>query len=120
MASHQRIADLSGNVCEWTTTLWGQSGATALASPTRHDQQMAAKTYQDGSGRRILRGGSWRDFSIYARVSSRNRYSPGLRGSFSGFRCVVRRPHLNDPVHCSSCTQRYAEYITSSRVGLPH
>lgn len=84
------IADLSGNVWEWTTTLWGddwqrpQFRYPYVATDGREDLTPAAAL-------RILRGGSWDFTHDGARAACRVGYGPGYRGADGGFR-VRRRP----------------------------
>ena len=71
--------DLSGNVWEWTHTLYR---AYPYEVEDGREEPLAG-------GRRALRGGGWYGSRGYARVSARDRYVPGNFGSSLGFRLVV-------------------------------
>ena len=57
--------DMAGNVWEWTESLWSEKGEY-----------------------RVIRGGSWGDFSVGAACSFRNRILPHNRSPYVGFRCA--------------------------------
>ncbi|GAB4164811.1 MAG: hypothetical protein Fur0021_40360 [Candidatus Promineifilaceae bacterium] len=86
------VADLSGNVWEWTSTAWGK----------RFDQPTFLYPYQPDDGRedptpvayrRVLRGGAWNNNSNTARAANRGSHAPADRNPNGGFRLVcVRRP----------------------------
>ncbi|MCA9873665.1 MAG: SUMF1/EgtB/PvdO family nonheme iron enzyme, partial [Anaerolineales bacterium] len=73
--------DMSGNVWEWTRSLFE-------SYPNQADdgrENMAA----DGS--RVVRGGSWRNFQVFARAAFRGYDVPDARLDVNGFRVVVVR-----------------------------
>lgn len=74
------LYDTLGNVAEWVAD-WG--GSTYEAEPVSRDPQGPSS----GLGRSI-RGGSWRVWPQYVRVSARNQVSPDFESSEIGFRCV--------------------------------
>ena len=82
--SPYRALDLAGNVWEWTSSAWGNSG----------DKPDFAYPYNPNDGRegqnstnvRVLRGGSWNNEARLVRSASRNRLDPGDRNSNFGFR----------------------------------
>jgi formylglycine-generating enzyme required for sulfatase activity len=72
--------DMSGNVWEWTASLYQEY-------PYRPD---GGREDPSAEGARTLRGGSWSDLRRYARVSSRSYYDPDNYFFYSvGFRVVV-------------------------------
>jgi len=81
------VADMAGNVWEWTSSLYKEY--PYQADDGREDP--------DASGLRVLRGGSWVDGARVARCSSRLVSDPSYsRGRF-GFRCVVRVAPVSSP-----------------------
>jgi formylglycine-generating enzyme required for sulfatase activity len=88
------VHDLSGNVWEWTTTIWGRD----FQSPEYgypYDGGDGREDPEDGGSRRAVRGGSWHDLQADARAASRGRYHPTARNYSVGFR-IVRRPPSQD------------------------
>ncbi len=88
------VCDLSGNVWEWTLTMWGRDkdvpDFTYPYPPPpqpdgRHDPPPAGTTYREY---RICRGGSFRDKPERLRCSSRARVMADSRNARRGFRVV--------------------------------
>jgi len=86
------IADLSGNVWEWTSTIWGKE-LSASDYPYPYDAEDGREDPEDGESRRVVRGGSWLNDLNPARAAYRYYSRPPVRHNGYGFRLVVvRRP----------------------------
>lgn len=72
------LYDMSGNVWEWTSSLYRPYPYDSLDG--REDLEL--------SGARVLRGGSWFNVEYLQRVSFRSKGSPTLVSYYIGFRCV--------------------------------
>lgn len=88
-ASPYGVLDMSGNVWEWTRSLWGGD----------HKKVRFSYPYVVGDGRedldnrvyRIIRGGSWGNEKSWATCSARNRLAPDRQANNrTGFRVVQR------------------------------
>ncbi len=84
--------DMSGNVWEWTLSLWGSDYKAAdflypyVAGDGREDETAGPDVL------RVVRGGSWYYNQRDARCASRLRYHPDLRDDDLGFRVVLAPP----------------------------
>lgn len=87
-ASPYGVLDLSGNVWEWTRSLWGK-GELEFEYP--YTQRLQERENIDASEeyRRIVRGGAFYYVSIRARCAYRFRYPPDFRLDHYGFRVVL-------------------------------
>lgn len=74
------IYDMSGNVWEWCKDWYANS---YMNSDTNNPVGPFSGSY------RVVRGGSWCNFSGICRVASRSYLSPGLRSYYLGFRVVL-------------------------------
>ncbi|MCP4426114.1 MAG: SUMF1/EgtB/PvdO family nonheme iron enzyme, partial [Chloroflexi bacterium] len=88
--SPEKVADLSGNVWEWASTIWGEK-LQKPDFPYPYDAQDGRENLDDASSRRVLRGGSWSSSQGSARAAYRNYYLPNDRYNDVGVRLVVRR-----------------------------
>jgi formylglycine-generating enzyme required for sulfatase activity len=93
-ATPEGLADMSGNVGEWTNSLWGQEdeepeyGYPYRAEDGREDAEATPE------GLRVVRGGSWNDNRRNARCAYRYRLHPNYRLLNAGFRVVLAPPTL--------------------------
>jgi formylglycine-generating enzyme required for sulfatase activity/GTPase SAR1 family protein len=79
----QGLADMSGNVFEWTGSLY---------RPYRYAAGDGRENPDDGEGRRVVRGGSWYSDRPDARCACRYHYVPGYRADYLGFRVLCVSP----------------------------
>ena len=54
--------------------------------------EWCASWYDEKSGERVIRGGSWNDGSEFLRTSNRFRYFRNIRGNDIGFRLAQDTP----------------------------
>ena len=75
------IYDMSGNVLEWCSDMYGYYSSSPSTNPTGPTS---------GFGR-VLRGGSWNYYAQFCRVAFRFDNTPDYRSSRNGFRLVCSR-----------------------------
>ncbi len=89
-ASPYGLEEMSGNVWEWTRSLWGEDWQK---TDRTYPYQPGEAKYEDlsapASTHRVLRGGAWDYDEFSARCASRSRYLPNYRSSGLGFRVVL-------------------------------
>jgi formylglycine-generating enzyme required for sulfatase activity len=82
--------DMTGNVWEWTRSLWGKEwNKPDFRYPYQPDDGREQRDAPDDFPR-VLRGGSYWDFQRRARCACRHRGHPYNRYDDVGFRLVVR------------------------------
>ncbi len=81
--------EMSGNVWEWTRSLYGD-----YPYPPEGPQRQAREDLAT-EGRRVLRGGAFRNYARGARCADRNHNGPDARYDSIGFRVVVS-PSFSD------------------------
>jgi formylglycine-generating enzyme required for sulfatase activity len=91
-ASPYGALDLSGNVWEWTRSLWGEN--YRLDYPYPYTDRLAAREdlAAPADVARVQRGGSFYNGSRLVRCAYRRRYGPVLGGGYGGFRLAVCVP----------------------------
>lgn len=85
------VWDMSGNVFEWTLSKWGANWQELLFFYPYNPGD--GREEVEGSGARVMRGGSWFNPYQESLCAYRSRYLAGSRGSNIGFRvaCVRER-----------------------------
>jgi formylglycine-generating enzyme required for sulfatase activity len=80
------VWDMAGNVFEWTLSKWGANWQE-LQFPYPYRPESGCED-PEGSGARIIRGGSWFNPYAEAKCAHRARYLAGSRASSIGFRVL--------------------------------
>jgi formylglycine-generating enzyme required for sulfatase activity len=82
--------DMSGNVWEWTRSLWGKDfDKPDFRYPYNPDDRRREDLSTPDSVARVLRGGAFFNYPQYVRCAYRGRYNPDYRFNYVGFRVVV-------------------------------
>lgn len=86
-ASPYDVEELSGNVWEWTRSLWGEG---IDATPYSYEPSRRREDLRAGADiRRVVRGGAFLNSAWYVRAACRGWSTPDPRGVNVGFRVVV-------------------------------
>lgn len=83
------VEEMSGNVWEWTRSLWGKDYQKPDFKYPYNSADGREDLEASTNVRRVLRGGAFALNQDYARCAYRSHYGPGYGFSFIGFRVVV-------------------------------
>jgi len=82
------LYDMAGNVSEWTTTVYSESGPRQMNDMNPDLRYNAAKDDPYAMKKKVVRGGSWKDVSQFIRSDMRTFEFQNETRSYIGFRCV--------------------------------
>lgn len=82
------LYDMAGNVSEWTSTTWSESGYEDMNDINPSLEYNATKSDAYINKRKVVRGGSWKDAARFIEVNARSFEYQNEARSFIGFRCV--------------------------------
>ncbi len=83
------LYDMAGNLAEWTSTAYAESG-NMFTHDLNPDYQYDAKdTDPETLKRKTIRGGSWKDVAYFVQNGSRSYEYQDSCNSYVGFRCVM-------------------------------
>jgi formylglycine-generating enzyme required for sulfatase activity len=86
------VADMAGNVWEWTVNLWGPDSSKPQYGYPYQSKDGREKLDAPDDVYRIVRGGSFRGSARLVRTASRDRSVPRDRQDRQGFRVVIAPP----------------------------
>ncbi|MBS7408293.1 MAG: SUMF1/EgtB/PvdO family nonheme iron enzyme [Prevotellamassilia sp.] len=87
-ANSNGLYDMAGNVAEWTSTVFTESGVDAMADLNPQLKYNAAQEDPYVLKRKSVRGGSWKDPISMVRSAWRSWEYQNQPRSYIGFRCV--------------------------------
>lgn len=87
-ANSNGLYDMAGNVAEWTSTIYTESGVDAMNDLNPQLDYKAAKEDPYKLKKKSVRGGSWKDPESYIRSAWRTWEYQNRPRSYIGFRCV--------------------------------
>ena len=82
------LYDMAGNVAEWTSTAYTQSGNAQMSDINPEYNYNAAKEDPYALKKKVVKGGSWKDISTFIRSDFRDSEYQNKGRSYVGFRCV--------------------------------
>lgn len=82
------LYDMAGNVAEWTSNAFNESGYEYVNDFSPDFQYNARPDDAPAMKRKVIRGGSWKDIAYYTQVSTRSYEYQDSAKSYIGFRCV--------------------------------
>ncbi len=87
-ANSNGLFDMAGNVAEWTSTVYTESGVLSMSDLNPELRYAAAAEDPYVLKRKSVRGGSWKDPLSFIRSAWRTYEYQNYPRSFIGFRCV--------------------------------
>lgn len=88
------LYDMAGNVAEWTSTAYTESGNELMSDVNPEYRYNAAVEDPYAMKKKVVKGGSWKDISTFIRSDMRDMEYQNRGRSYIGFRCV--RTQLGD------------------------
>lgn len=88
VANSYGLYDMAGNVAEWTSTAFDESGYELMSDFSPEFQYNAKPDDPPALKRKVIRGGSWKDIAYYLQVSTRSFEYQDSAKAYVGFRCV--------------------------------
>lgn len=85
------LYDMAGNVSEWTSTAYTESGVLSMDDMNPENHYNAAKEDPYVLKKKVIRGGSWKDVATMVRSDMRFSEYQNQGHSYIGFRCVRTR-----------------------------
>jgi len=82
------LYDMAGNVAEWTSTVFYESGPKQMSDINPELRYHAAKEDPYDMKKKVVRGGSWKDVAHFIRSDMRTFEYQNETRSYIGFRCV--------------------------------
>jgi formylglycine-generating enzyme required for sulfatase activity len=82
------LYDMAGNVAEWTSTVFYESGPKQMSDINPELHYDAAKEDPYDMKKKVVRGGSWKDVARFIRSDMRAFEYQNETRSYIGFRCV--------------------------------
>jgi formylglycine-generating enzyme len=82
------LYDMAGNVSEWTSTAFDESGYMLINDLNPTFEYNALPGDPPVMKRKVIRGGSFKDVAVFNQVSTRNFEYQDTTKSYIGFRCV--------------------------------
>ncbi len=82
------LYDMAGNVAEWTSTAYTESGVLQANDINPDIQYNAAPEDPYALKKKVVRGGSWKDVNAFIRSDARTSEYQNEQRSYIGFRCV--------------------------------
>ncbi|MDH8701445.1 sulfatase modifying factor 1 [Dysgonomonadaceae bacterium PH5-43] len=82
------LYDMAGNVAEWTSSAFLESGPEIMNDINPEYRYRAAKEDPYSMKRKVVRGGSWKDVAHFIRSDIRSSEYQNEQRSYIGFRCV--------------------------------
>lgn len=87
-ANSNGLFDMAGNVAEWTSTVYTESGVDGMSDMNPELKYNAAKEDPYRLKKKSVRGGSWKDPESMIRSVWRSYEYQNQPRSYIGFRCV--------------------------------
>ena len=82
------LYDMAGNVAEWTSSVYTESGIKQASDLNPDLHYNAAKEDPYDMKKKVVRGGSWKDVAEFIRSDRRTFEYQNETRSYIGFRCV--------------------------------
>lgn len=82
------LYDMAGNVAEWTSSIYTESGQSQTSDLNPDLNYNAAKEDPYDMKKKVIRGGSWKDVAQFIRSDMRTFEYQNETRSYIGFRCV--------------------------------
>lgn len=82
------LYDMAGNVAEWTSTAYTESGNERMSDMNPEYSYNAAVEDPYALKKKVVKGGSWKDISTFIRSDMRDSEYQNRGRSYIGFRCV--------------------------------